>query len=87
MPSSFELSAPAGWAWVVAGNDTTDLARPTRYVQCGGAGTLSCLMFDPVSGILKSVTFTGVTAGQILPIVTPRILATGTTVTPIVAMA
>lgn len=87
MPSAFEETAPAGYAWVVTPNDSTDLVKHTRAILVGGAGNVAVEMFEPATGKLANVTLTGLTAGSIIPVRTKRILSTGTTATPIVALA
>jgi hypothetical protein len=87
MPSGFEETAPAGYAWAVTPNDSTELTKHTRALLIGGAGNVAVQMFDPATSKLANVTLTGLTAGQIVPVRTKLILATGTTATSIVALA
>jgi len=87
MPSAFEETAPAGYAWAVTPNDSTDLPKHTRAILVGGAGNIAVEMFDPTTGKLANVTLTGLTAGSIIPVRTKRILSTNTTATSIVALA
>ncbi len=87
MPSSFEETAPPGYAWAVTTSDSVDQPKHTRYIQIGGAGNLAVEMFDPATQRLANVTLTGLTAGQVLMIRTKRILATGTTATNLTALA
>lgn len=66
----------------VTPNDSTDLTYSTcRAIYVGGAGNIAL-----VDGAGTTVTFTGVTAGSILPVQTARINATGTTATSLVAL-
>ncbi len=85
MPSSFEETAPFGFAWVPTLSDTVDQPRHTRAILVGVAGNVACTMFDPTTQKLANV---------ILPLPvgttwvrTNRILTTGTTATGIVALA
>ncbi len=66
----------------VTPNDSTDLTYSTcRAIYVGGDGNIAL-----VDGAGATVTFTGVTAGSILPVQTARINATGTTATSLVAL-
>jgi hypothetical protein len=65
----------------VTPSDSTDLGSPCNLIFCGGAGTLKV---TTVGG--QSITITGVTAGQILPIRATRIWSTGTSATNIAAL-
>lgn len=67
-------------AAVVTVSDTNVLPQ-TRGLYVGGAGNIAVTMSDG-----NDVTFTGVTAGQILPISVIKVKATGTTATAIVAV-
>lgn len=73
--------APAEYAVAVTPSDGSDLAQATRALYIGVAGNVAVNMPDG-----GSVTFVGLTAGQILPIRAKRVLATGTTATSIVAL-
>jgi hypothetical protein len=72
---------PASNAAAVTPNDSTDLAAVSRALFVGGAGNIAVTMAGG-----QSITFTGVTAGAVLPIRVSRILSTGTTATSIVAV-
>ena len=77
-----DFAAPAVGAAAVTPNDSTDLAvSPARSLFIGGAGNL---VVDTAAG--DTVTFTGVTAGSILPVSVKRVRATNTTATSIVAL-
>lgn len=69
-------------AAAVTPSDTVDLTNTSRSIFVGGAGNVVAIMFDGTT-----VTFTGVTAGTILPIRATRIKATGTTATNMVALS
>jgi hypothetical protein len=63
-------------------SDTVDFPEGlTAAVWVGGAGNVAAVMQNGVVG-----TFTGVTAGAVLPIAARRINATGTTATNLVAL-
>lgn len=66
---------------LVTPSDSADLSAPCNSIFCGGAGTLKV---TTVGG--QSVTLTGVTAGQILPIRATRVWSTGTTATNIAVL-
>ena len=87
MAGGIDAIKPAGFGWAVTPNDTTDLAMETRAIYVGGAGDVVCHMYDPTTKRLTSVTFASVAAGTVIPIQTPRILATGTTATSIRGLA
>jgi hypothetical protein len=87
MPSGFEETAPAGYAWVVTPSDSVEFVKHTRALLIGGAGNVAVQMFDPATAKLANVTLTGLTAGQVIPVRTKLVLATGTTATSIVALA
>lgn len=74
------ISAPAhSWA-VVTPSDSADVAVIPKFIMVGATGgTVTCLGSDGVSA-----TFTAA-AGQRLDIRPARIMATGTTATPIIA--
>ena len=74
------VTAPISNAVAVSPSDSADLSHVSRMVQIGGDGDLSVVMRAG-----QSVTFRGLTAGQVLPIRVTRVLATGTTATDIVA--
>lgn len=87
MPSAFEETAPAGYAWAVTPSDSVELQRHTRALLIGGAGNVAVQMFDPATNKLANITLTGLTAGSIIPVRTKLVLSTGTTATGIVALA
>lgn len=70
---------PAESAATVTKSDTTVL-RPTRSLFVGGAGNVAVKMADG-----RTVTFTGVVDGTILPVRVTQVLD-ATTATNIVAM-
>jgi hypothetical protein len=72
---------PGSNAAAVTPNDSTDLTYTTRALFVGGAGNIAVTMAGG-----QSVTFTGVTAGALLPIRVTRVLSTGTTATTITAI-
>jgi hypothetical protein len=67
-------------AEVVTPSNVTDLARPSRGIYVGVAGTVVAVMGG------TAYTFVGVPAGGILPVQATRINATGTTATNLVAL-
>lgn len=71
---------PARNAAAVTKSDSTVIAQ-TDGLYIGGAGDVAVTMKGG-----GSVTFIGVTAGQILPIMVTQVLSTGTTATNIVAL-
>jgi hypothetical protein len=74
-------SAPAQGAFAVTPHNTNELAYTTRGIYVGGAGNIVVVM---VNG--DEVTFTGVTAGSVLPIRVKQIKSTNTTATSILGL-
>ena len=68
-------------ALAVTPNDSTVLQSGIRALYVGGAGNVSV-----VTAGGQTVTFSGVPAGQILPIQVTRVRATGTTASLILAL-
>lgn len=87
MPSGFDLIAPAGFAWAVTPSDSASLPMETRGIWVGTTGNVRLDAYDPVTGNLAPVTFTGVPSGTTLRVKTKRIYSTSTTATNIVALA
>lgn len=75
------ISLPAEFAVSVTPSDSTDLLVPCRGIYIGGAGAVTVNMMDGTQ-----ITFSGLAAGQFMPIRARRIWATGTTATGIVAL-
>lgn len=75
-------SGPSRNAAAVTPADGANLANPAMALYVGGAGNVKV---DTVGG-QTGVTFTGVTAGSVLPIQVTKVYATGTTATTIVAL-
>ena len=73
------LDAPCWHA--AAPDDNTDLSYTTRALFVGGAGNVNL-----VTAGGETVTFTGVTAGSVLPVRVARVKSTSTTATSIVAL-
>ena len=68
--------------WVaVTPSNTVDLPWLSHSVWVGGAGNVAAVMQDGVVA-----TFTGVAAGEVLPIMAKRINSSGTTATSLVAL-
>lgn len=65
----------------VTTSDTVDLPRVTQALWVGGAGNVVAVMQNG-----GTATFTGVTAGALLPIAARRINATLTTATNLMAL-
>jgi hypothetical protein len=84
-------SQPARNAIAVTPSDTVDIASggrtiETRALFIGVAGNISVEMAGADDQPEKTVTFTGVLAGQVLPIAITRVNSTGTTATNMVAL-
>lgn len=75
------LESPAAHAFAIATSDAVDLAQTTRAVYVGGAGDVK---IKTLSG--ETVTFSGASAGMILPVRVARVFATGTTATLLVGL-
>lgn len=80
-PDSISLLSPSRDFRAVTPHNTDDLEFLARGLYVGGAGNLVAVREDGTA-----VTFTGVPAGTILPIVAKRVNATNTTATAIVAL-
>jgi hypothetical protein len=74
--------SPARNALAVTPHDTNALANVSKALYVGGAGNIVVRLADDSA----DVTFTGVTAGSILPIRASHVRATSTTATSIVNM-
>ena len=79
---SQKIDGPAGGAFSITPDDSTDLVRTTRALYIGGSGDI---VVDMAGSEQSSVTFTAVPGG-ILPIRVKRIRSTGTTATGIVGL-
>jgi hypothetical protein len=79
--NGYLINPIATQAAAITTSDATVYAEPYVGVYIGGAGNLKVDLFDP-SGVLSTgITFTGLAAGQLIPICVSRIYATGTTAT------
>lgn len=72
---------PAVGGASVTPNDTTQITKVHRAVYVGGAGDMAVTLADG-----DDVTFVGLTAGTVLPVVCSIIKSTGTTATSIVVI-
>jgi hypothetical protein len=79
--ASSDDTAPASGFAAITPHDSTDLVYVTRAIFVGGAGNLVA-----VDEGNNAVTFTGVTAGSVLPIRVRRVNSTNTTATSLVAL-
>lgn len=86
MASSFELLAPANKAFAITTSDSDELPVEVRGIYVGVAGNIVVSMIDPVTHNLTSVTFLAAPVGNILPIRTKKIFATGTTATNLIGL-
>ncbi|MHA2067642.1 MAG: spike base protein, RCAP_Rcc01079 family [Candidatus Thorarchaeota archaeon] len=77
-----ERDRPAGKAFAITPNDTTDLDNPTRGLYVGVAGDVTAILIDDDA----AVTFVALAAGIIHPISCSRVLATGTAATDILGI-
>lgn len=68
-------------AFTVTPSDTTDLPVHADALYIGGAGDVQV---DTVNG--ETVTFAGLSAGQVLPVKVARVYSTSTTATSIIGM-
>lgn len=62
-------------------HDSTELNPYSRWIFCGGAGNLKVTCVDG-----SVATFTGVTAGSIIPVAAKLVWSTGTTTTNMTAI-
>lgn len=83
MPAPYSMTPDscAQNAFAVTPSDSADLPAPARALYVGGSGNVR--INDTGNG---AVTFVGVAAGSILPVMARRVYATGTTATNIVAL-
>jgi len=75
-----EHTAPAGGAFAITPNDSTDLTRLTRGLYVGVGGNVAVR----IGGV--DVTFSNLAAGVVHPLRVTRVLSTGTTATNIVGL-
>ncbi len=68
-------------AYDITKHDTTEQSPYTRAIFCGGTGNLKV---TTTSGAVA--TFTGVTAGSIIPVSAKLVWSTGTTTTNMTAL-
>ena len=72
---------------ITASDATTSVYVPAGQLYVGGAGTVVCITVAADSSTNASaVTFKGVAAGTILPVLVQRVLSTGTTATGLVIL-
>ena len=76
-----DSSFPAINAAAVTASDSTNLTSLCRALYIGGDGNVAAVFPDD-----SVVTFSGLTAGSILPVRVKRVNATNTTATNIVAL-
>jgi len=81
-PNGVGYTAPAIGAAAVTPSDSADLPRLARALYVGSNGAISVICEDGGA----AVTFSNLTAGQILPLRIKRVRSTGTTATNIVAL-
>lgn len=74
--------APAIVAEEVTPSDSADLSIEARGLYIGGAGNVACVL----RGVAGTITFVGLLAGVVYPIMAQRVRATDTTATNIVAL-
>ena len=76
-------TSPAITYTAVVPSDTVDILGGFRSLYIGAAGNLVLISFDDVP---TPITFVGLLAGTILPVIGKRVNATGTTAGSIVAL-
>jgi hypothetical protein len=76
-----DLGDPSAHAFAVTPSDTVNLPTAAQALYIGSAGDVVIHTLDG-----SQVTFVGLSDGQILPVRTRRVLATGTTAASIVAL-
>ena len=75
-----DLSAPAESAVAVTPSDTVNIGK-TRGLYVGGVGAITAIMADG-----RTVLFSAIPVGTILPIQVTRVKSTGTDATLIIAL-
>mgnify|MGYP000423270161 CR=1 FL=1 len=81
-PNGVGYTAPAIGAAAVTPSDSADLPRIARALYIGVSGNVSVICEDGGA----AVTFSNLSAGQILPLRVKRVRSTSTTATSIVAL-
>lgn len=79
--SAAHLTMPATDAFAITPSNTVDLTRAARSLYVGGAGDVALITLDGTT-----ITFSGLSAGTVLPVGATRVLATGTTATLILGL-
>lgn len=75
------FGSAAGDAFTITPSDTTNFDKMTDAIFIGGDGNIAVVKKDGTA-----ITFTGVIAGQVLPINAIRVNSTGTTATNLVGL-
>lgn len=75
------FGAPAANALTIAPHDTNELANYVRGIYVGGAGNVVVVTANG-----DEVTFVGVQAGSVLPVVAKQVKNTSTTATSMVGL-
>lgn len=78
---SNDPAAPASDAAAITPHEVNELEAVTRGIYVGGAGNIVL-----ITATGRTVTFTNVPAGSILPIAVRQVKAIGTTATALVAL-
>lgn len=73
--------SPADHAFAITPSDGSDLAYVPRAIYVGGYGDVAVITAGG-----ETVTFVGMSAGDLLPVRASRVMATGTTATSIVGI-
>lgn len=81
LDNSGGTTSPGSRAFAVSPNDSVDLSIVTRALWVGGAGDVKVTTLGG-----DTVTFSGVTAGSLIPIRVSRIFSTLTTATLILGI-
>lgn len=80
------FGAPAFFALSIGSGSDSDLATVCRGVYVGGAGDVKVDLYGDGNNAGGTVTFVGVQAGSVLPIVVSRVYATGSSATSMIGL-
>lgn len=75
---------PARQLVTITPDDSNDLNQPVRGIYVGGGGDLNILAIDDAVGNNK--TLSAVPQGTFVPVITKRVLSTGTTASLLIGL-
>jgi len=78
------LDSPAGGAFAISPSDTVDLTIATRGIWVGDVGAGGAVKVTTEGG--DTVTFSGCTAGTVIPVRARRVFLTGTSAASLIGL-